>query len=121
MWFRSKPEGDPTAAVRALRDEAIRVSADDIDLAPATALGRVWGVLVEIGYPEPVATLVALSDGTTSLYFSNGGGVIGAGEHAAVRDAASHLLTSLTRISPIRTYVRYPIADCGAGALLPTH
>lgn len=66
---------------------------DDSDLAPATALGRVWGVLMEIGYPEPVATLVALSDGTTSLYFSNGGGVIGAGEHGAVRDAASHLLT----------------------------
>jgi hypothetical protein len=31
---------------------------------------------------------------TTSLYFSNGGGVIGAGEHNAVRAAAEHLLSS---------------------------
>ena len=36
---------------------------------------------MESGYPERVATLVGVVDGTTSLYFSNGGGVIGAGEH----------------------------------------
>lgn len=49
-------------------------------------------LLMETGYPETVATLVAVSDGTTSLYFSNGGGIIGAGEHDSVRSAASALL-----------------------------
>src|SRR5260221_6695827 len=35
--------------------------------------GEVWGVVMETGYPKAVATLVALADGTVSLYFSNGG------------------------------------------------
>ena len=36
----------------------------------------VWGVVMETGYPEAVVTLVSLGDRTTSLYFSNGGGII---------------------------------------------
>jgi hypothetical protein len=49
---------------------------------------------METGYAEGVATLVVLADGTTSLYFSNGGGVIGAGTHGAVRAAGEMLLSS---------------------------
>jgi acyl carrier protein len=45
----------------------------------------VWAVLMETGYPEAAATLVAVADGAASLYFSNGGGIIGAGEHDNVR------------------------------------
>ena len=60
---------------------------------------------METGYPEAVATLVAVADGTTSLYFSNGGGVIGAGEHAAVAEAGRRWLETggefLDRLSPV--------------------
>lgn len=49
---------------------------------------------METGYPEAVATLVVFGDGTTSLYFSKGGGVIGAGEHEVVRAAGEVLLSS---------------------------
>jgi len=45
----------------------------------------VWAVLMETGYPQAAATLVAVADGAASLYFSNGGGIIGAGEHDNVR------------------------------------
>jgi hypothetical protein len=48
--------------------------------------------LMETGYPEAVATLVAVVDGTSSLYFSNGGGFIGAGTHAAVAEASRRWL-----------------------------
>jgi len=37
---------------------------------------------------DSVATLVAFEDGTTSLYLSTGGGIIGAGDHANVREVA---------------------------------
>ncbi len=52
----------------------------------------ILALLMETGYPEAVATLVAVADGTTSLYFSNGGGIIGAGAHAAVADASRRWL-----------------------------
>jgi hypothetical protein len=45
-----------------------------------------------------VYSLVVLADGTTSLYFSTGGGIIGAGEHASVRQAAAAMLTEANRL-----------------------
>jgi hypothetical protein len=43
---------------------------------------------MEMGTADAVATIVAIADGSVSMYLSSGGGVIGAGEHAAVRAAA---------------------------------
>lgn len=88
---RQKP--DP-AVMAGLRERALAVEPATLDAAPTTQLPRVFGVLMETGFEEATATLVALADGTVSLYFSNGGGVLGAGEHEAVRAAAAALLAS---------------------------
>lgn len=112
---------DPAHTMRRLRESAFQVSAAELDLAPTEARPRVWGALMELGYATGIATLMTLAEGTTSLYFSNGGGVIGAGTHAAVRDAAerfldlveSHLAalpsvdaTPTPRIGRVRFYAR---------------
>jgi hypothetical protein len=47
---------------------------------------------METGYPEATATLLALGDGTTSLYLISGGGVIGAHAHQSVRQANAEFL-----------------------------
>lgn len=52
----------------------------------------VLAVLMETGYPEAVATLVSVADGSSSLYFSNGGGIIGAGEYKQVHDSSVTLV-----------------------------
>lgn len=41
----------------------------------------IYAILMETGFTDAVATLVALSDGAVSLYFSNGGGIIGFGQY----------------------------------------
>lgn len=51
-------------------------------------------VLMESGFPGAVVSLVAVADGTTSLYFSNGGGMIGLGAHDAVRAASARFLAA---------------------------
>ena len=63
-------------------------------LAPkiSPSVGNILGVLMETGYKEAVATLVVLADGTVSLYFSNGGGMIGLGGVVGPRDAGRRLL-----------------------------
>jgi len=94
MWFRRKSKADPAETIRGLRQHALTVSAADLGLGPTADRPQVWGVVMETGYPEAVATLVVFGEGSTSLYFSNGGGVIGAGEHAAVRAAGEILLAS---------------------------
>jgi len=77
---------------RNLRQKALSVSAADLDLAPTEARPHVRGVLMDLGYPQAVATVAVFADGTASLYISTGGGVIGAGEHPPVREAAEKLL-----------------------------
>ena len=50
---------------------------------------------METGYPNGVASLVCLRDGTTSLYTSTGGGMIGGGAHDAVVRANHALLATI--------------------------
>lgn len=91
MWFR-KPKSDPADVSRSLRDQALSVKADAIGATPTARRQHVWAVLMETGYPDAVASLVAFADGTTSMYFSSGGGVIGAGDHEHVRVASQVFL-----------------------------
>ena len=49
------------------------------------------------GYPEASATLFALGDGTTSLYLSTGGGVIGGQPHQNVREAIAEFVEAANR------------------------
>ncbi len=63
---------------------------------PSATDGLAWGTLMETGYDSVTVTLFALSDGTTSLYFSNGGGVIGGQAHEAVRRANEAFLNQAT-------------------------
>ena len=70
---------------RQLRAQALTRSAQELGVAPGPQHPNVFGILMETGYPEAVATLVVFVEGSTSLYFSSGGGVIGAGEYESVR------------------------------------
>src|SRR5262245_49833724 len=80
----------------------------------AAPTATVVAVLMETGYPEAVATLVAVSDGSVSLYFSNGGGIIGAGEHAPVRSVAAKFLASAAAYVPRASLAgQFPLPSCG--------
>lgn len=120
MWFRRKLKADPAETIRDLRHHALSVNAAELGIDGATAQ-HVWGLLMETGYPAGVATLVTFLDGTTSLYFSKGGGIIGVGEHAPVRAASATFLavadahladftsvsgTPLPAVGRVRFYVR---------------
>jgi hypothetical protein len=52
----------------------------------------VAGLVVDIPAQGGFATVVGLTDNTTSMYTSVGGGTIGAGEHAAVASATHRAL-----------------------------
>ena len=75
-----------------LRNQVLQLTPAAIGQSDADQ-STVLAVLMETGYPEAVATLVAIGDGTASLYFSNGGGIIGAGEHEPVRTVSAEFIT----------------------------
>jgi len=94
VLFRDKGKPDPAEMSRQLRAKALEVPAADLKLAPLPDRPNVWGVVMETGFAGGVATLAAFGEGTTSMYFSNGGGVIGAGVHASVKAASDGLLAA---------------------------
>ena len=95
MWprrgKRETESGAPGATV-SLRSKILSLDPAAVGLHPTAELPRVWGVLMEMGFPDGAATIVSLADGTTSLYTSEGGGVIGGGEHAPVAAASRRFL-----------------------------
>jgi hypothetical protein len=80
-----------------LRKMVLSTTPKDIGLKPKP--NEVWGVLMETGHPKAVATLVALADGTVSLYFSSGGGVVGLGLHAGPHQTAQSFLRESQQFS----------------------
>jgi hypothetical protein len=86
-----------------LRDELLRSTPTQLGILPVR---HVWGVLMERGYAKGVATVVALADGTASLYISAGGAVTGGKAYGPARVAAMRLCDQ---------------AADGLGDLLPAH
>lgn len=86
---RSNPAADLRAAVLAL-DPA------EFGLAPTGRHPNVFGGTMETTFEQGRSfTLVCIADGTTSLYFSTGGGIIGAGDHERVAAASLAFLDAL--------------------------
>lgn len=85
-------QDDPLSVYSGLRRMVLELNPADAGITPTDRLPRVWGVVMDTGYPNGNATVVALADGTTSLYLSSGGGIIGAGEHASVAAATRAVL-----------------------------
>ena len=79
-------------AYSTLRHQALSIQRTEVGLPAPPPEAPAWGILMETGYPEATATLLALLDGTTSLYLSSGGGIIGGHAHESVRQANAGLL-----------------------------
>ena len=75
----------PEDGTPALRKMLLSAKPSDFGLVPTPALPRVWAAMLELRFGESIASLVAVAEGSTSLYLSTGGGVIGGGEHESVR------------------------------------
>jgi hypothetical protein len=79
-------------AYRDLRRLVLQLDPSEAGLRPTPSLPRVYGVMMETGYPEGCVTLVALADGSASLYLSAGTSMIGGGENESVAQRAKLLV-----------------------------
>ena len=81
-----------------LRAMLLATKPGDVGLAPSAELPRVWAALMEMPVGANVATLAAVADGTTSMYFSTGGGILGGSEHESVRAANRKFLLAVDKL-----------------------
>ena len=102
----------PAEIYQTLRAQALRARADEIGLPEEP--GAPFGVLTETGYAAAVVSLVAMGEGTVSLYFSSGGGMLGGGKHDRVREAGLELVgDSADYIRLMETTKSFPLPGIG--------
>ncbi len=95
--FRRRALEDPRSPAEpylGLRMSALEVTEATIGTAPPEH-PDVLGAVIDIPSTGGMASVIALADGTTSMYTSTGGGTIGAGSHPSVAQATRVLLTAL--------------------------
>lgn len=119
-----------------LRSTVLTTDPAEMSIRPSERFPSVIGLLTEFGAHGGSASLVSLADGTTSLYTSGGGGIIGAGFHERVAQPTLRLLdlvqASLDLFGPtadtplpgdgrvafvVRTYERLHRAEADSGEL----
>lgn len=107
------PSTQPSAnPYHKLRDMALTLTPEKLNVN-ATA-NQPIAILMESGWPEGVVTLAAVADGTASLYFDNGGGIIGAGEHREVSKVSiSFVRTSAEYIKHMSKTTDFPLPPKG--------
>ena len=89
MFGRGKKKGQPSPPpedmYHGLRGNVLAYTGSGNAAEPVLA------VVVETGEADYLSAIVAVDDGTASLYTSKGFGIIGAGEHEYVREANAYL------------------------------
>ena len=105
---------DPAAASASLRALALSRTPEEIGYVPTASGPKVFGVLMETGLKAAVFTLACFFDGSTSLYFSSGGGVIGCGEREPVKAAAKVFLSVADKCAPfLPPTAAHPLPEVG--------
>ena len=106
-----KPSYKLAEVYTGMRQQVLKLNDKDI----AELKGKpVWAVLMETGHEGAVATVVAVAEGTASIYFSNGGGMIGLGEHKNVRPAALSLVKAAEpQLKLMQKTEKFPIPKQG--------
>jgi hypothetical protein len=110
-----KTEQAPPAEVYlGLRNQVFQRSRNQIGIPPTAAPTMPWGVVMDWGLSENTATVLALSDGSASVYFSNGGGFIGGQSHETVQKAAKRAVEISAEVQPLmRATTEYPLPKRG--------
>ncbi len=89
---KKKNKKDSIDVIEGFREQLFKLNPKTLDITPSADLPRVWGFMMEMFVPQTWINLVCIADGTVSIYFGTGGGIIGAGEHDSVRTAAKECL-----------------------------
>jgi hypothetical protein len=100
---------EPATVAALLRNNVFNLKIEDIGLTQQKS-PAVWGVMMELGYPEVVVSLTVLADGSCSVYLSDGNGAVGCGLYSEVRQTVANMLGIAQRMIPqCETATDYPL------------
>ncbi len=102
----------PKQVYRGLRDAALSTPRSKIGLPPAATPITPWGVVMDWTTTNGIATVVALSDGTASIYLSSGGGFISGQSKEPISNAAKQAVLLAASCQPeARPTTTFPLPE----------
>ena len=110
----NKPAAAPKDVYVAMRNQMLQGSRAKFGLPATSGADDPWGIIMDWSVTNGTATVVALSDGTASVYLSGGGGFIGGIGQEPIRKAAQNADVVAREFSPRMTAtVVYPLPERG--------
>lgn len=101
FWNKKQVEVKFDETYIGLRNQAFSILPSDLNLILEPKQHQVYAAIVDMPIAGKMATLVCMFDGTTSLYFSHGGGILGSGQkHELIRKTAGDFLFSCGQVIP---------------------
>jgi len=89
---------DRTTLSAALRAQVFSIKPTELEVAASSS--GLYGVVLDTALSDEVVTLVVLTDGSVSLYVTDGSGCIGCGAHPEVSTSAATLLRVAESVLP---------------------
>ncbi len=107
-WFKKRSDTPQTPSIVATdksldelystwRQSALSMTRAKMGVAASPLGAPAWGVVMDFGHDKATITLFTLIDGTTSIYFSTGAGVLGGHGHKCVRQANAAFIAEANR------------------------
>ncbi len=93
-------KASPEVVYQGLRNMVLCGTRERFGLAPTSNRTEPWGVVMDWGVPNGTATVMALSDGSASIYLSSGGGYLGGQKEESVRNAALQAVMTAAKFQP---------------------
>ena len=101
---------DPRETYADLRSLMLQGTRAKFGLAGTSKPTEPWGVLMDWGMQGGTATVVTMSDGSASVYFSNGGGYLGGHGQEPIRAAAQKAVGTARAVQlPAEPSMSYPL------------
>jgi hypothetical protein len=116
---RRQPAAGPRAGsgnvYAGLRDLVLNGNRANFGLGPGSNPTQPFAVVADWGSAEGATTIVAIGDGSASVYLSSGGGFIGGGQaHESIRNAALRTVELAGAAQPLmHSVTQYPAARAG--------
>jgi hypothetical protein len=103
---------EPKDVYFGLRNGMLHGSRSAFSLAPTATPTEPWGVLMDWGVKNGTATVVAMSDGSASVYLSGGGGYLGGIGQEPIRKAAQKAVEVARGVQlPSQATTAYPLPE----------
>ena len=105
---------DPRAAEIAAQLRESVFTSDPVKVGITPTPGEAWGIIMDIGHPKAVISILSLADGSASIYVSTGGGHIGGQGQPAIREAAMAFVHSATAsLGRLKRTSEHPLPRAG--------